>query len=452
MIDKEQAIAYLKTTAAIRERCDRIFNLTLLNKSSHFRCNLNKLDSVADYVIEVIGTEYPDFQIPFHSRWRHFEVGNVSRLAELKQKLIAFTPLEKLQIKFDLVIISVLVDAGAGGEWQYEEAETGLVFSRSEGLAIASFRMFCQGIFSSNPDYPLQADAKGLQNLTIDKLTAGFQVSDTNPLIGLPGRLELLQRLGTALETFPQIFGKINPRPGNLANYLLNLGIGNDNLPDKRNNSPLPIPQINSKVQSQKLQPIPPHPIPSLPAQTVLTSILEGLGNIWPSRIAIASPADGIAYLNLGDVWIHPALKGDRPDQEYVPFHKLSQWLTYSLLEPLQEFGVEITDLDELTGLPEYRNGGLCIDLGLLELKNTTILQKPHRPGSEIIVEWRAMTVILLDKIAETIRKKLKLTPLELPLVKILQGGTWTAGRRIAAKLRTGGIPPIQIESDGTVF
>ncbi|PLZ53845.1 DUF1688 family protein, partial [Fischerella thermalis] len=34
----------------------------------------------------------------------------------------------------------------------------------------------------------------------------------------------------------------------------------------------------------------------------------------------------------------------------------------------------------------------------------------------------------------------------------ILQGGTWTAGRKIAAQLRTGGIPPIQIESDGTVF
>ncbi|HBE21642.1 MAG TPA: DUF1688 domain-containing protein, partial [Cyanobacteria bacterium UBA11367] len=247
MKNNEQTIDYLRTTTAIRERCDRIYNLTLLNKSYHFRCNLSKLDRVADYVIDVINQEYPDFNIPFHSRWRHFEAKNIPRLAELEQKLIAFTPLEKLQIKFDLVIISVLLDAGAGGDWEYRETETGLIFSRSEGLAVASFRMFCQGIFSSNPDYPLQADAQGLENLTIDKLAAGFQASGTNPLIGLPGRLELLQRLGTALETFPQIFGKINPRPGNLANYLLNLPIENDRKPGQSNQSSVPINQIQSK-------------------------------------------------------------------------------------------------------------------------------------------------------------------------------------------------------------
>jgi Protein of unknown function (DUF1688) len=60
--------------------------------------------------------------------------------------------------------------------------------------------------------------------------------------------------------------------------------------------------------------------------------------------------------------------------------------------------------------------------------------------------------VILLDLIAVTVREKLGMSPEELPLVKILQGGTWTAGRKIAAELRTNGIPPIQIESDGTVF
>ncbi len=169
------------------------------------------------------------------------------------------------------------------------------------------------------------------------------------------------------------------------------------------------------------------------------------MGNIWPGREAIAG-------VNLGDVWLHAALKGNNPYDQYVPFHKLSQWLTYSLLEPLQELGLEITRLDELTGLPEYRNGGLCLDLGLLEVKDTAILQESHLPGSEVIVEWRALTVSLLDRIAAAIRQKLNLSSTELPLVKVLQGGTWTAGRRIAAQLRVGGVPPIQIESDGTVF
>jgi hypothetical protein len=121
-------------------------------------------------------------------------------------------------------------------------------------------------------------------------------------------------------------------------------------------------------------------------------------------------------------------------------------------LEPLQELGLTITGLDALTGLPEYRNGGLCVDLGLLQIKDPIILQQAHSPGSEAIVEWRALTVILLDRLAETIRQTLNLSATDLPLVKILQGGTWTAGRRIASTLRTDGSPPIQIESDGTVF
>ena len=434
---EQQALAYLRTPAAIRERCDRLFTLACADQLHHFRCNLTKLDAVANYVVEVIRDEYPDLNIPFHSRWRHFEVGNVPRLAELEQNLAGLTPLEKAQTKFDLAIVSVLLDAGAGADWQYREQETGLVFRRSEGLAVASFRMFCQGAFSTNPERPLQADALGLQGLTAQKLAQGFQVSEANPLLGVEGRLELLQRLGQALLAIPQLFGDSNSRPGNLVNYLLDCSYPSLSLVMKsaagwgvgdRGGS-----QGVSKTKNQ------------LPASVVLSAVLEGLGSIWPGRLAIAG-------VNLGDVWIHPALKGDNPTDQYVPFHKLSQWLTYSLLEPLQELGVEITGLDEMTGLPEYRNGGLCLDLGLLNVKDTAILQEPHLPGSEVIVEWRALTVSLLDRIAAAIRQQLHLNATELPLVKVLQGGTWTAGRRIASQLRVGGVPPIQIESDGTVF
>ena len=105
-----------------------------------------------------------------------------------------------------------------------------------------------------------------------------------------------------------------------------------------------------------------------------------------------------------------------------------------------------------MTGLPEYRNGGLCLDMGLIQVAREDILQESYLPGSEAIVEWRALTVMLLDRIAAAIREKLKLNQSQLPLVKILQGGTWNAGRKIAAELRPGGVPPIQLESDGTVF
>ena len=57
----------------------------------------------------------------------------------------------------------------------------------------------------------------------------------------------------------------------------------------------------------------------------------------------------------------------------WMPFHKLSQWLTYSLLEPFGWAGVAVTDLDELTGLPEYRNGGLLLDTGVLRLRDPAL-------------------------------------------------------------------------------
>ena len=424
-------IAYLRSAGAIRDRCQVLFELGCEDRLSHFRCDLTQLERVADYVIELMREEYPDLEIPFHSRWRHFEAGGVPRLAELDEMLAGVSAVEKTRVKFDLAIISVLLDAGAGNSWQYYEQESDRAFRRSEGLAVASFRLFCHGYLSTNEESLLQADTQGLQGITEALLSSSFQVSPNNPLIGLAGRVELLQKLGKTLLSKPHIFGSDNPRPGNFVNYLLK--------------------------QCHNGQ---------LSAQTVLSAVLEGLGDIWTGRVEIAG-------VNLGDVWHHPALKlgtrgqGDKETREtmanclhpssftlhpsLVPFHKLSQWLTYSLLEPLQELGLEITELNALTGLPEYRNGGLCIDLGLLQAKHSDIFQHPHSADSEVIVEWRALTVILLDRIAETVRQKLNMNAEQLPLVKILQGGTWSAGRKIANELRAG-LPPIQLESDGTVF
>jgi hypothetical protein len=117
------------------------------------------------------------------------------------------------------------------------------------------------------------------------------------------------------------------------------------------------------------------------------------------------------------------------------------------LVEPLGVAGIEVTDLDALTGLPEYRNGGLLIDLGALVPKHPL---SRYRPGDEFVVEWRALTVALLDRVADGVRRALNQP--HLPLANVLQGGTWTAGRKIAAEKRPGGGPPVDIDSDGTVF
>ncbi|MBW4658827.1 MAG: URC4/urg3 family protein [Drouetiella hepatica Uher 2000/2452] len=407
MKDAQQAITYLRSAQAIRDRCGQIFALAEADRLEHFWLDLEQIDPVADYVLDVMRSNYPDLQVPFHSRWRHFEAGGIPRLEWLDARLNELDPMEKARAKFDLAITSVLLDAGAGADWQFSEIRTGLTLGRSEGLAIASFELFLQGGFSSTPAC-LQADAVGLQNLAEAAFIQAFQVSPHNPLVGVAGRLALMHRLGKAIVHQPELFGS-PPRLGNLVDYFMQQS-------------------VNHQLQ----------------ARAVFAAVLEGFSEIWVGR-------ETIAGLNLGDVWRYKTLPDQGIGSQLVPFHKLSQWLTYSLLEPLQELGLEITDLDELTGLSEYRNGGLCLDLGLLQPKHEAVMGQAHQPGSEVIVEWRSLTVILLDRIAQAIREKLNLDATQLPLAKVLEGGTWAAGRKIAAELR-GGVPPVQIISDGTVF
>jgi hypothetical protein len=396
MPEASATVAYLRSPRAIRERCRALLELGLAGKLKHFRVDMDRLPAVADYVLDVTRAAYPSLDIPVHSRWGHFDVGGVRRNAELDARLASLPPAERARAKLDLVVTSVLLDAGSGPTWKYVEPG-GDTYARSEGLAVASFRMFLAGAFSSDPRQPLRADAEGLKGLSLDALARGFQVTASNPLAGLEGRLALLHGLGKAL-----------PRPGALFDLLAARG-------------------------------------PRVPAAEVLGRVLESLGPIWPGRITL----DGV---NLGDVWPHSALGAEGSPESLVPFHKLSQWLTYSLLEPLEEGGIQVTDLDALTGLPEYRNGGLLVDLGLLVPRDARLLTDAFAPGAEPIVEWRALTVALLDEVGKRVRERLGMTAEELPLAKVLQGGTWSAGRRIAAEKRKGGTPPIRIESDGTVF
>lgn len=409
-----EKIAYLQRPQAIRDRAQQLFQLAQADQLEHFACDLSKLDAVAAYVIETTQQLYPDFDVPFHSRWRHFDAGGMPRLAELNQALQQETGDDserRLRIgrsQLDLVIVSVLLDAGAGSQWRYQDGSTGRALGRSEGLAVASLRAFQQGRFSSDPASPYQVDAEGLQQLSEADLAAAFQVSADNPLLGLPGRLTLLQQLGAALTAHPNRFGQTPARPGNLLDHLI----------------------------AQKGT--------TLRADTLLTTILESFGSIWPGRVTLG-------HTNLGDVWPHPALGSELGDN-LVPFHKLSQWLTYSLIEPLAAAGITVTHLDALTGLAEYRNGGLCVDLGLLLPQHSAVTHQQHLPGSPIVVEWRALTVVMLDLIGDRICTHLNKTPAELPLIKILEGGTWAAGRRIAQQLRPTGTPPLTLQSDGTVF
>lgn len=392
------AVLQLRSAAAVRGRCAKILEGALRGDTEHFRVELDVLPRVAERVAAVTRERYPALDIPLHARMGHFGAGRIEALRGDVDT--GRWPAAML----DLVLVSVLLDAGAGPHWRFDDAKTGASVARSEGLAVASLRAFESGLFSADADDPFRVDASALAGVRAEELEAAFGVSEENPLVGVEGRVALLHGLAEALRgpSFP------GARPSGLVAALGGAGA-------------------------------------SVTAPEVLTTLLHGLANIWPSRHALHGH-------NLGDVWPHPLAGGEGDTAGWVPLHKLSQWLTYSLVEPLCAAGLEVTALDGLTGLAEYRNGGMFVDLGVLVPRDPSVLVTPQAPDSALIVEWRALTVSLLDRLAPLVRAALGKTDDDFPLGCVLEGGTWATGRVVARERRPDGAPPIRIASDGTLF
>ncbi|OTB09887.1 hypothetical protein K445DRAFT_323531 [Daldinia sp. EC12] len=457
------AAGYLRSLGSVRERSKIVTDKALRNNLNHFDVDMSKFPDVTTFVCGIIKRDYdaPFSSIPPHGRYQHFCAGGRDRIANL---LATFPEdvdnTEKCRRLIDLFLVSVLLDAGAGTEWSFKSAENGRIYRRSEGLAIASLEMFKTGLFSGNPNNKFQVDKEGLRNLTVEQLAKGMQSRPGNELAGLEGRAQLLIRLGNALSEKPDFFGA-DGRPGNMVDYLL----------------AHPTTQASSS------------PIVVLP---VLWNVLmSGLAPIWPpSRTAI----DGVS---LGDAWPCSSMpqhtpppsspgfspfpnsqsgSGTAPWESILPFHKLTQWLTYSLMQPMQNLlKIQFAGTELLTGLPEYRNGGLFIDLGVLTLKHDDLergLQNYNdhcrrtgtkgvevapmfEPSDDVIVEWRGVTVGFLDLLLVEVNKALKkeLNGGELTLAQLLEAGSWKGGREIAEVSRPNTKePPILIDSDGTVF
>jgi hypothetical protein len=409
-----QAAAQLRTTTAIRQRCGQLLAHAKRGDSAWWIVDEDRIAAAAREVSNATRERYPKGHIPYHSRWRHFESGGVDRRAQLEERMHARTQVQRAHTMIDLTVVSVLLDAGAGDAWKYTEPATGQVFTRSEGLAVASYHAFCAGLFSSDRDHPLQADAAGLRGLQTDHLRSALQVSDTNPLVGIENRAILLRRLGEAMSEQPEIFGAEIERPCGIFDMIL--GITGPDVPRTADVS----------------------------AHDILSHLLMGLSGIWPAGNTIGTQP-------LGDCWRHSAVRGDGLTDGWVPFHKLTQWMTYSLLEPFQASGVTVHGIDQLTALPEYRNGGLLVDTGVLRLRDEASATRVWQAGDELVVEWRALTVALMDELAVMVRKELHADEKGMPLACVLEGGTWAAGRELAQRNRNGA-PPLRVASDGTVF
>jgi hypothetical protein len=471
----------LRRPPTVRARCAAVTQAVADGLSPHFKLDRRRLDETADFVAKVMQERHPDGRVTAQGAWRHLQAGGIDRIAEFDALLAGRPVAEQARARFDLAMLCVLLDAGAGPQWRCtENADAGDlpalalpaqrrrtedlfalldqvaatpvagsagarpltaqaadatdtstvgatperavvgVYTESEGLALATFRAFVGGVFSAATDDPLRADAATLRHVDTAALRAVFQVTPNNPLAGLDGRAGTLARLGEALQAEADRGGG-QARPGLLYDRITAGG-------------------TRTEVDAAEL----------------LGSALRLLAPVWRTGILVSGvPA--------GDVWPHRwagAGLGEVPGSDelidrttpgWVPFHMAGQWLVYTLVEPLSRAGVQVTGLEALTALPDAANGGLLLDMGVIVARSARELQRGWKPGDEIVVEWRALTVTLIDELAARLRERLGCSDIELPLAAVLEGGTRIAGRRLAQQLR-GGAPALKVEGDGTLF
>ncbi|KAL3466873.1 hypothetical protein BJX64DRAFT_301322 [Aspergillus heterothallicus] len=424
----------LLSLQAVREKAHVVFDLAKQGLLNHFDYHPDRLDEAVDYVISVIQRDFgPDrfHEIPPHGRWQHFEVGGVPRIDKLIAQWDAagYDNVEKVRSLIDLFFVSVLLDAGAGDRWKFTEPGTGNVYTRSEGIAVASLYMFLDGDFAGNGEGGRQdiVSGKALKEITVEALYKGFQIEEGNPLVGAGARVEILQRLGRSLLNNQDIFGPTG-RPGLIVDHLR--GDSGDELDYALLWSTL-----------QKLL------IPIWPADRTKIGG-KPVGDAWPLSVLAK----------------HKSASSEPAETATIqPFHKLTQWLAYSLKVPFERLLSTTWANAELgTGLPEYRNGGLFVDMGVLTLKPSALEKGLNTSGGVLpcfgagddeIVEWRAMTVALLDELHKRILESGKFGDVKLTLPQVLEAGSWKSGREIAAQKRPETkCSPILNSGDGTLF
>ncbi|OQE28294.1 hypothetical protein PENSTE_c003G02917 [Penicillium steckii] len=400
-------IEYLKSLKAVRERAHLVLKAAEKNELTHFSYLPELMPKVTEYVAGIINRDFgPDKfnEIPPHGRWQHFNVGGVDRVQNLINdwKLAGHDELETTRRLIDLFFVAVLLDAGAGDFWKFTEPDTGNSYGRSEG--------------------------HGLSSLDIATFRKHFQITPENEIIGDSSRVDLLKSVGLSLLSLPEIFGS-DGRPGSLVDYLL----------------------ANKKGEN-------------LNYETLWSVLQRTLLPAWPKN------RTQISGVPIGDAWPLKVLEnlssGQQSENDTLkiqPFHKLTQWLAYSLSVPfIRILQFKWDNIDQGTGLPEYRNGGLFVDLGVLKLKDDVLKQGLENSGqrvpsfdatSDVIVEWRAMTVALLDSLHGLISDHFAQQGVRLSMTQMLEAGAWKGGRELAAKYRPETkSSPIVIEGDGTLF
>ncbi len=379
----EIAATMLRTTQAVRERCGQLLARAREGHAGHFAIDAQALEAATRSACARIRHQ-PSFPYPpLFGLWRGLQAGGIHRIAGLEDLMTPLSPAQRTHARIDLTVTAALVGGAPGDAWSYTEASTGQVLHGADGLGVATLHAFAAGLFSSDPECPWQADARGLRALLTDHLALALQVSETNPLPDLQARTIRLRRFGEWLSGQPEVYGDPG-RPAGLFDIIISpYGHGVPHTADVH-------------------------------VHDILSQLLVTLSGLSP-----ASPR--IGSVPLGDCGRHPAVQGPGASGGWVPLHAALQGLAASLVAPFAWGGVQVRGLASLTAAADAALGELLLDRQVLRLRDPQAARVEGKPGDPLTVEWRALTVALLDVMTDRARDLLGLEADALPAIRLAQ-------------------------------
>ncbi len=402
----EIAARLLRTTEAVRDRCRQVLAWTRAGHSPWFEVDDAALESAAQQVAALTGPQRAGRDGPIANCWRRFSAGGVDRRAWLERLLAAEPPDQRTHARIDLALVCETLGEAPDSHWSYTEAATGRVLTGREGLAVAAWHAFTAGLFSSDPQRPLQADAAGLRGVVAAPLGRVLQAGASFPPQDLHARALALRRLGEVLSEQPEVFGAAGRPSGLFDSVISPYGFA--------------VP-----------------PTADVRAHDILSQLLMTLSGLTPGGAQVGG-------VPLGDCWRHPAAQGPGASQGWLPLHAGMQTITGALLEPFEWAGVQVRDRSDLTAPADADHGNLLLDTQVLRLRDPRSAQTVWSRAEAIVIEWRALTVALLDELAPRVQRHLAAGDTRRGVAALLTGRLEPVARALAL-LRPKGRPVLRV-------
>jgi len=374
------AVEHLHRLEVIRERAWMLLAAAERGASDHFVPSPEAIGTVALAMAETIraepaadATAGPGSDQPaLANLWQLLRTQAPEALGTLGDALAGGDPLARAKSGADLAVLHRVLGPGGLGD---ELAD--LVYS------------FAAGAWTANSRDSAVLDAPGIRRALAGDGSIALPASVAE-LLADADRRQRLEQLARGLERQPDRFG-VDGRFGELLTQLVTA----------------------RPLAGEPAPPVGPAGSSGLRAQTVVDGLAPLIDPIVASTVRIGGR-------QMGDVWRHPLAWAEDRSRELVPFHALLLALTLDLVEPLQEAGQPLVDLDQLPVPATRALASDVLRLGLVRTRHAAIARLRHPPGSDIVVELRALSVALADRLVDRLRAELNRTVHDLPVARLI--------------------------------